>query len=501
MVGPSQENESRAVAATPQRTVVPAAENRGGTSKALFVQRQDRVITDPAHRDVSTLAPYCGSDRGQLDRIGEGAILAGKFATLGRSTGPPGLAWPILQSGGPVAAAPEFGRDGHSTGPPHGASHRGGRLRASVGVAVSGRGADRSTLLSAADTATARAKQASDDRVEVTIDVEVDLAPDGDPVQRSVADAIRDGELRVWYQPMVRISDRSVAGVEALVRWAHPSMGLLTPDRFLRDAERAGDLPTLDQWVFTRAAADFVALHRELGDRAPDRVGVNLAPATLGTDFDRVVETVLADTGLPASRLVVELPEDADLEMLISAAPRLERLRSLGVGLVIDDMGSGSTSLRHLSTIAVGGLKIDAAFINGMLHNPGDHTVVKLLAELGHALQLPVTAEGVETADQLSALAELDIEYAQGYHLGRPQPLHQLTALLGIPPGPNPGDRDHVDEPSQRHVTRAWHTGHDGPGRAESRRRTGVSLGAALSDWASWLRESIPSLANTLRRW
>jgi len=173
-----------------------------------------------------------------------------------------------------------------------------------------------------------------------------------------------------------------------------------------------------------------IRLDRDLGDRAPDQMAVNVSPATLATDVDMLVEQVLTGTGADPHRLVLELPEEADLDALTQAAPRLERLRRLGVGLILDDMGAGSTSLRHLSTLAVGGLKIDAAFISGMLHNPRDRTVVKLLADLGRGLNLPVTAEGIGSPDQFAALAELDIDYAQGFHLGRPQPLEHLTRIL-----------------------------------------------------------------------
>jgi EAL domain-containing protein (putative c-di-GMP-specific phosphodiesterase class I) len=274
------------------------------------------------------------------------------------------------------------------------------------------------------------AKQAGGGQVHATADVEADLAIGVDLVDRSVAQAIDSGEMRVWYQPIVRIADRSLVAIEALVRWAHPRMGLLSPDRFLPGARRAGHLPDLDRWVMARACADVIELDRRLGSRAPAQIAVNVSPATLATDFDELVTAALAETGLAASRLLVELPEGASLETLNAAKRGLERLREVGVGLVLDDMGAGSTSLRHLSTLTIGGLKIDAAFVNGMTHNPRDHTVVKLLADLGRGLDLPVTAEGVESLEQLAALAELDVEYAQGYYLGRPQPLDALSNRL-----------------------------------------------------------------------
>jgi diguanylate cyclase (GGDEF)-like protein len=302
-----------------------------------------------------------------------------------------------------------------------------GRLTASVGVSVSGDRADPTTLLSEADMAMFTAKQAGGGQVHATADVEADLAIGVDLVDRTVAQAIESGEMRVWYQPIVRIADRSLVAIEALVRWAHPRMGMLAPDRFLPGARRAGHLPDLDRWVFARACADIMELDRRLGSRSPTQIAVNISPATLAADFDELVTSALAETGLAASRLLVELPEGASLDTLNAATRGLERLRHLGVGLVLDDMGAGSTSLRHLSALTIGGLKIDATFVNGMIHNPRDHTVVKLLADLGRGLDLPVTAEGVESLEQLAALAELDVEYAQGYYLGRPQPLDILA--------------------------------------------------------------------------
>ncbi|HEY2795680.1 MAG TPA: EAL domain-containing protein [Micromonosporaceae bacterium] len=313
---------------------------------------------------------------------------------------------------------------------PDGSGRLGTRLRASVGVAAGNGRTDASTLLSEADMALFRAKRAGGDQVEVIADVDRALSHDVEELDRSILDAIRDGEVQLWYQPIHRLQDRSLTGVEALVRWHHPRLGVLAPGRFLPGAHRAGHLPALDAWVVDRAATDMMRLRDLLGTAAPATISVNLAPATLATEFDTVVAGALQTSGLDAGRLILELPEDADLDALMAAAPRLERLRKEGIGLVLDDMGAGSTSLRHLSTLTIGGLKIDAAFIAGMLHNPRDYTVVKLLTDLGRGLNMPVTAEGVESAAQLAALVELDVDYVQGYHLSRPQPLNQLVDHL-----------------------------------------------------------------------
>ncbi|GAB7050283.1 putative bifunctional diguanylate cyclase/phosphodiesterase [Catenuloplanes indicus] len=307
------------------------------------------------------------------------------------------------------------------------------RTKASVGVAVSGAQADAETVLSAADMAMYRAKQAGGDDVVTVLGVDAGLPGDVEQVDRSVRQAIAGDELRLVYQPIVRIQDRSVVSVEALVRWEHPRLGRLSPDRFLPGAERTGQMPALDRWVLRTACADLVTLTQRLGDAAPPSVNVNVSTRTLTTPFDETVLDVLAETGLPPDRLRLELPETADLTLLAGAHARLERLREAGVHLTLDDMGAGSTTLRHLSTLTVHGMKIDQVFVAGMLDNPRDHTVVKLLTDLGHGLQLRVTAEGVETAAQLEALAALGVEHAQGWHIGRPAPLEDLAATLTSP--------------------------------------------------------------------
>lgn len=247
---------------------------------------------------------------------------------------------------------------------------------------------------------------------------------------RTVAQAVADGELRLLYQPIVRIADRAVVAVEALVRWQHPTLGLITPDRFLPAAHHGGHLPLLDRWVLNRACRDMAELAESLGHAAPAHVNVNLSAATLATDFTRMVTSALRDTGLAARRLRLELSEGADFKTLVHAGPRLEKLIKHGIGVALDDMGAGSTDLRYLSRLAIQGIKIDREFVAGMLHNPRDHAIVKMLTELGHGLGLHVTAEGVETREQIGELARIGVSFAQGYHLALPLTLTAVGALL-----------------------------------------------------------------------
>ncbi|GIF75612.1 EAL domain-containing protein [Asanoa siamensis] len=260
-------------------------------------------------------------------------------------------------------------------------------------------------------------------------------SPPARPVDRRAADgnlaeAVARDELRLLYQPILRIPDRAVVAVEALVRWEHPTLGLLTPDRFFAAGHLGGHMPLLDRWVLRRACTDMLELRGALGCAAPAHVNVNLSAPTLATDFTEPVLAALDRTGLPARRLRLELCEGADLETLTRAAPRLEILTRRGVAVALDDMGAGSTDLRYLSRLALHGIKIDRQFVARMLESPRDDAIVTLLTDLARRLRLRVTAEGVETADQLAALARLGVPFVQGYHLAPPLTLTDLTDIL-----------------------------------------------------------------------
>ncbi|WP_432841265.1 putative bifunctional diguanylate cyclase/phosphodiesterase [Dactylosporangium sp. CA-092794] len=301
---------------------------------------------------------------------------------------------------------------------------------ASVGVAIGAPGADAETLLREADLAMYRAKQAGGDKVRIAVDIGARLGPR--PASgEGIVPAIERGELRLFYQPIIGVNDGRVWSVEALVRWQHPQHGLLTPDRFLSGVHRARQLPALDRWVLDRACADLAAWDAALGEQAPRAVNVNLTVETLSApDLAGQVLAALRRAGLAPDRLRVELPESADLAQLQDAVRQLRELRDQGVGIVLDDMGAGSATLRHLSVLPVTGLKIDRSFVARMLDSRNDDAVVRLLGDLGRSVGIDVTAEGVESEDQLDWLRQLMVPYAQGYHLGMPAPADHLTALL-----------------------------------------------------------------------
>jgi len=312
-------------------------------------------------------------------------------------------------------------------------------VRASVGVAVSRpAGCDPDLLLREADLAMYRAKHEGGNRVEVVTEVGT-VAPD--PVDLLLVDdtleqALAGDQFRLHYQPIVAATDGSLRAVEALVRWEHPERGPLAPALFLPAVERSGLAERLDGWVISTACAQAVEWDRLLGAAAPPRVNINIGLRTLtGGDLVRQVTEALNRTGLAAGRLAIEIPETATLQQLDAARATLQRLRRLGVGLIIDDMGSAASSLQHVTRLDVDGIKIDRSFVAGMLSNDRDRVVVRLLVELARALDVQIVAEGVETAAQLNALVELGCQDVQGYLTARPMPAAALTdCLLRQPP-------------------------------------------------------------------
>lgn len=307
----------------------------------------------------------------------------------------------------------------------------GAHSRASVGVAVGGARADGHTLLSEADMAMYQAKQQGGDAVRVVLGVGRQLDAHHPGAGDGLTHAISGGELVLHYQPIVDLRTERVSGVEALVRWRHPRHGLLGPDAFLADAERANQLPALDRWILAQACSDAADWTARLGPTAPEFVNVNVTVDTLRSpDFDTRVTAALAASGLHPSRLCLELPESADLTVLTDAVPGLRSLRTLGVGITLDDMGAGSSTLRHLSVLPITGMKIDKLFVGGIVDNRSDQAVVKLLTDLGHNLNLAVVAEGVEHPAQLQALRSLNVPHAQGFLLSPPRTADDLARLL-----------------------------------------------------------------------
>lgn len=321
--------------------------------------------------------------------------------------------------------------------------------RASIGLAVAARtGADLDALLREADLAMYRAKSVGGDRVEVVTDVGTRPAPETFvPDRRELQNAVDDGQFEVFYQPIVGLTDRRLASVEALVRWNHPRRGLLAPAAFLDAVDAAGFAAVLDAHVLTLALTRFDRWRRELGAHAPTCINVNVSvQALLHPDLTRTLLGALAAAALPPQVLRLELPEGATSLQLDTVKEPLSRLRSAGVRLTLDDLGAGASTLHHLTALALDGVKIDRRFIAGMVQEERDAAVVRMLVDLAVGTGLAVTAEGVETPEQLhllTTLAQGRTVFVQGHLLGRPVPADALPlpwpgGLHGAR-GPGPG--------------------------------------------------------------
>jgi diguanylate cyclase len=248
--------------------------------------------------------------------------------------------------------------------------------------------------------------------------------------------AIDGDELILHYQPKMSVGDDVAVGVEALVRWQHPSRGLLYPDRFVPLAEQTDLIEKLTAWVLNRALVDVGSGPAEL---AALPVSVNVSARNLcQPGFARQVIDALDTHAVPAGRLVIEMTETALLTDPGRARRALDELARLGVGVSIDDFGIGQTSLAFLSSLPVHELKIDKGFVTDMTGDSAHAAIVRSIIDLGHNLNLKVVAEGVESEEALSELRVAGCDTAQGFFFARPMPLAELHAWLAAAGRPRP---------------------------------------------------------------
>jgi diguanylate cyclase (GGDEF)-like protein len=299
---------------------------------------------------------------------------------------------------------------------------------ASVGIAVGpGHSASAEELLQLADLAMYSAKAA---RLGAAL---FDDARDGEGRHRletveQLRAGIAAGELVLHYQPKLDLRTGTVDGVEALVRWAHPERGLLYPDAFIDLAENSGLMPQLTAAVLDQALAQ---CRSWADDGLVLDVSVNISPTDLADEnFSAHVAAGLTRHRLPSTRLVLEVTESLLMADRERAVRVLERLRSTGVGISIDDYGTGYSSLAYLASLPVSELKLDRAFVSSMNGSARAAAVVTSTLQLARSLGLVLVAEGVEDAETVAALSALDCDLVQGYHLSRPLPPSQLEAWL-----------------------------------------------------------------------
>jgi diguanylate cyclase (GGDEF)-like protein/PAS domain S-box-containing protein len=305
---------------------------------------------------------------------------------------------------------------------------------ASIGMVLHpGGSGDSEELMRHADLAMYAAKEAGGNRCEVFEFEMARAAGELLGLEHELRQALKNGEIRVHYQPEIHLRDRQTVGVEALARWHSPSRGNVPPDQFIPVAEANGLILPLGEFVLRSACAQTAVWLRDGILPEPFAVWVNLSGVQLSAGgIAELVQKVLTETGLPARMLGLEVTESTIVAEGSGdrARQELQILRELGVKIAIDDFGTGVSSLGQLQRFPVDMIKVDRSFIQGVEHDVKNAAIAANLVSLAHALGLVAVAEGIESEGQLESLREVDCDLAQGYLFGRPVSADQAGDLL-----------------------------------------------------------------------
>ena len=291
-------------------------------------------------------------------------------------------------------------------------------------------GAEAASLLANSGAALFRAKQKSRGSIGIFAPEMDQQIRDRRVLHQDLSMAIRNGELSLHYQPQAAagstVAASRIVGFEALARWMHPVRGFVSPGEFIPLAEESGLIVEMGVWILREACREAASWP------VPLQVAVNLSPAQfMHGDVVSLVHSILLETGLAPDRLELEITEGVLIEDFDRGLALLRRLKALGVRISMDDFGSGYSSLSYLQAFPFDKIKIDRAFVMNLGRNPQSAAIVRAVIGLGHGLEMSIVAEGVETQEQLSFLADEGCDAVQGYFLGRPQPIGQYAALVG----------------------------------------------------------------------
>lgn len=303
---------------------------------------------------------------------------------------------------------------------------------ASIGITVSPEDARSvSQLIKNCDIAMYQAKLAGKNCYRFYSRAQDDKVAERVLIENDLRQALHDDCFELHYQPVVALKDGTTVGVEALLRWRHPKRGLCLPGDFIKIAEHSGLIGAIGAWVLRRACADIAALNAQRAGQPPLYVSVNVSARQLRSgELPEQVAHALAQSRLDARLLRLELTENAALEDESQAVILLTRVRESGVGVWLDDFGTGFSGLSHLRRVPVDGVKIDRSFVADLAHDEDDVALTSAIIALAHTLGIGVVAEGVEQNSQRSKLAELGCDYIQGWLLAAAMDAPALPAWL-----------------------------------------------------------------------
>ncbi|AOE80998.1 MULTISPECIES: putative bifunctional diguanylate cyclase/phosphodiesterase [Pseudomonas] len=308
--------------------------------------------------------------------------------------------------------------------------HEGIRLRATIGITLFPEDGDSTEkLLQKAEQTMTLAKTRSRNRYQfyiASVDSEMRRRRE---LEKDLREALSRDQFHLVYQPQISYRDNRVVGVEALIRWQHPEHGLVPPDLFIPLAEQNGTIISIGEWVLDQACRQLREWH-DLGFTSL-RMAVNLSTVQLHhTELPRVVNNLMQIYRLPPRSLELEVTETGLMEDISTAAQHLLSLRRSGALIAIDDFGTGYSSLSYLKSLPLDKIKIDKSFVQDLLDDDDDATIVRAIIQLGKSLGMQVIAEGVETAEQEAYIISEGCHEGQGYHYSKPLPARELAAFL-----------------------------------------------------------------------
>ena len=302
---------------------------------------------------------------------------------------------------------------------------------ASVGISLfSGNETDHLVLMQQADTATHMAKRAGQGHYVFFTEAMAQHEKNRLTLTNELRDALRHHELQLHYQPQYRVDNGSLSGIEALLRWQRSDGTMVPPGEFIPIAEETSLILEIGYWVMKTACAQY-SFWLNRGLQIP-HLSVNVSARQFHTQgFVQQVEYILRDTGVPPSRLLLEVTESVVLENRQESIARMRQLKELGILISIDDFGTGYSSLAYLRDLPADEVKLDRSFIQTLVHSEQDRAIVKAILDLAQVFRFTVTAEGVEEEAQLAILKALGCQHYQGFLTSRPLTVKGLEQLLG----------------------------------------------------------------------
>ncbi len=300
----------------------------------------------------------------------------------------------------------------------------------SIGISIyPGDGLDAETLVRNADTAMYRAKEQGRDNYQLYAPAMNARALERLALENMLRKALSQEELVVYYQPLVDLESRGIIGVEALIRWQHPELGLLSPAHFISVAELSGLIIPIGNWVLLTACRQVHAWHRRLGHELT--VAVNLSARQFSQpNLVDGVSRALNESGLPPECLELEITESNAMQNAENTTYTLRELKTLGIRISMDDFGTGYSSLNYLKRFPIDTLKLDQSFVREVTTDPSDAAIVSAVITMAHSLNLTVVAEGVETEEQFAFLQKQRCDRIQGFLFSRPLSADQLEPFL-----------------------------------------------------------------------